>query len=267
MTLPLLSGEVFPLVDLVPVTTRRIESAKMSNLSVTWGQSPGTAITPFNTASLVSELATVVWPVAAPRLELDNNMMADSPVNVGAEVTELYSERLKSELDRVVVSGNGYNEPLGILNTSGLVTVTSDNSDRPDRRPFPITKVYCSRWRSSTATVAGHPPSSATIRVTEEPRGIQVGAGDERRVFGMDHESYQLLDYKYAIQNDIPNNKLLDAGSAARRGCPASRFRSRRDPRRPATGAANTTLVVIRSRFGGQAIDPNAFALISDAQS
>ena len=86
-------------------------------------------------------------------------------------------------------------------------------------------------------------------------------------MFGMDEQSYTLLDYKYAVQNDVPNSKILF-------GC-WKRYRAyqrlgsevvvTREGR--ALALSNTTLVVVRSRFGGQPIDANAFALMSDAQS
>ncbi|MBP3957734.1 phage major capsid protein [Gemmata sp. G18] len=265
VTLPLLHSEVFSLCDVVPVSARRIDTARLNNLSLTWGQNPGTALTPFNTASLVSEIPTPTYPVAGA-IELDNNMLVDSPVNIGAKVTELYSERLKAELDRVIVNGNGYNEPLGVTNTSGLVTVNADNgtggpptvSDY-ESLIFSVQKQYRQKdW---------NPAFVANDTSYRRARAIPVGPGDERRVMGMDNQSYTLLDYQYKVQNDIPNTRILF-------GC-WKRYRAyqrlgsevvvTREGRQ--LTLTNTTLVVIRARFGGQPIDPNAFALMTDAQS
>ena len=266
VTLPLLSGQVFPMVDLVPVTARRIEGAKMQNMTLQWGNAAGTQITPFNTAALVSELATPVYPVAGA-IELSNEMLADSPVNVGAKVTELFSERLKSELDRVVVSGNGYNEPLGILNTTGLVTVPSDfgASGPPTVSDYEaLTFAVQKQYRES-----GWNPAFVSNDTTyRRARGIQVGSGDERRVFGTnDQQEYKLLGYDAKIQNDVTNSKIIFGcwkryRMFQRLGSEVTVEQGGRTLR-----LANTSLVVIRSRFGGQPIDGNAFALMNDAQA
>jgi HK97 family phage major capsid protein len=261
---PLLSGELFPLVDVVPVTGRRIQGATISNVSMSWGAAAGTAIQPFNTSALVNELSTPVYPLSGA-IEISNELMNDSPVNVGAVVTALYGERVRTELDRVIVNGNGYNEPLGITNTSGLVAVSSDNGTAGpptvsdyEGMIFSVPKQYRQKeW---------NPAFVSNDTSYRRARGIQVGPGDERRVFGMNHQSYELLDYPFKIQNDLSNSKVLFG--CWRRYRAYQRLGSEvvveRGGRQLAL--ANTTLVVVRSRFGGRPIDANAFALMTDAQ-
>ena len=265
ITYPLLHGEIFPLVDVVPVTGRRIQGATVGNVSMSWGTAAGTAVQPYNTASLVGELSTPVYPLTGA-IEISNELMNDSPVNIGATVTQLYAERQKAELDRVIIAGNGYTEPTGIANTSGLVTVNSDNgtggpptvSDY-EGLIFSVAKQYRAKeW---------NPAFMANDTTYRRARAIPVGPGDERRVFGMDHQSYQLLDYPYRISNDVPNTRILFGcwkryRMYQRLGSEVTVTREGR-----ALTLSNTTLVAVRSRFGGRVVDANAFALMTDAQS
>jgi HK97 family phage major capsid protein len=265
ITFPLLSGELFPLVEVVPVTARRIKGGTIQNPTLVWGVASGVALQPYNTAQLVAPLDTVVWPVGGA-LEIGNEMIADSPVNLGATITTLYGERLKAELDKVIMAGNGYNQPLGVTNTSGLVNVTSDNaSGGPptvsdyEGLIFSVAKQYRDKdWNCAFAA------NDTTYR---RARGIQVGPGDERRVLGMSHQEYKVLDYDFKIQNDTPNNKIVFG--AWKRYRMYQRLGSEvvvtREGRQ--LSLANTTLVVIRSRFGGQPVDINSFALMANAQS
>ena len=264
VTFPLLHGEIFPLVDVVPVTGRRIQGATVGNVSMTWGTAAGSAITPFNTSALVAELATPVYPLSGA-IEISNELMNDSPVNIGATVTMLYAERQKAELDRVIIAGNGTNEPLGITNTSGLVSVSADNGNAGpptvsdyEGLIFSVAKQYRAKeWM---------PAFVANDTSYRRARGIQVGAADERRVFGMDHQSYQLLDYPFRISNDVANSRILFGcwkryRMYQRLGSEVTVTREGRQ-----LALTNQTLVVVRSRFGGRPVDANAFALCSDAQ-
>lgn len=265
ITYPLLHSELLPFIDLVPVTGRRVQGATMGNMSLTWGSAAGQAIQPLNTSSLVGDLSTPVFPLSGA-IEIGNDLLADSPVNIGATVTGLYGEKQKAELDRVVVNGNGTNEPAGITNTSGLVTVSSDNgaggpptvSDY-EGLLFGVGKQY--RAKDWNPVFIGNDTSY------RRARGIPVGAGDERRVFGMDHETYTLLNHRYAISNDLSNAKVVF-------GC-LKRFRLyqahgtevvvERGGRQLAL--TNQTLIVLRSRFGGKVVDANSFAISTDMQS
>jgi HK97 family phage major capsid protein len=265
ITLPLLSGELFPLVDVVPVTGRRIMSATVQNLSLAWGVAGGTPIQPFNTSGLVSEFSTPVFPLSGA-IEIGNDLMSDSPVQIGNTAIGLYGERLKTELDRVIVVGDGVTQPLGLLNSVGLTNVTTDaGAGGPptvsdyESLLFAVPKQYREKsW---------NPVFVANDASYRRARGIPVGPGDERRVFGMTHNDYTLLDHPYKIQNDLPNSRILF-------GC-MSRYRMyqrlgsevvvERGGRQLAL--TNTTLIVIRSRFGGQPVDGQSFAATADAQS
>jgi hypothetical protein len=119
----------------------------------------------------------------------------------------LFGERQKSELDKVIINGDGVTQRRDHAGHR-LTVLTSDNglSGPPtvsdyEGLLFGLPKQY--RTKDWGACYIGNDTSY------RRSRGIQVGAGDERRVFGMDHESYTLLNHAFKVQNDLPNNKVL----------------------------------------------------------
>ncbi len=267
ITKPLLSGQLFPLVDVKPITGRRVQVPVIENLSVTWGTSPGTPAQPFNTASLVSPLDTAVQVVQG-FIELSNDLLADSPVNVGSAVVELYGERLKAELDRVIAVGNGFNEPLGLALTSGLAVVPSDTGgasvtvNDAEALIFAVPVQYRQQdW---------NPCFVGNDTVYRRFRGISVGPGDERRVFGQgmmgtdETQRYQLFEYRFRVCNDLTSNKLAFGCLKRYRLYQRLGMEVVRESGGRTLTLANTSLVGIRARFGGRVIDGNGFALMTD---
>jgi HK97 family phage major capsid protein len=265
VTRPLLHSQLFQYVDLVPVTGRRVTTPVIENMTLTWGQAAGTAVQPMSTAALVSSLDTAVMPVAG-FLELSNELQLDSPVDVGATVVRLFGERLKAELDRVIAVGNGSTEPLGIANATGIAALTADNSSAgpptvsdAEALVFAVSLQY--RQMDLSPAFVGNDTSYRRWR------GISVGPADERRVFGMDEQSYQLLEYPFRVANDLPNNKVFF-------GC-LKKFRLFQrlgmEVIREAGGRtlvlSNTQLIGLRARFGGRVVDGNAFSSIVDFQA
>ena len=269
ITKPLLSGQLFPFVDVKPITGRRVQVPVIENLSVSWGTGPGTAATPFNTASLVSPLDTAVQNVQG-FMELSNDLLADSPVNIGAAVVELFGERLKSELDRVIAIGNGFNEPLGFALASGVVTVGSDGGGTvtvsdAEAMIFAVPVQYRQQdW---------NPCFVGNDTLYRRFRGIQVGPGDERRVFGQgmmgtdETQRYQLFEYKFRVCNNLTNNKLVFGCLKRYRLYQRLGMEIVRESGGRTLALSNTSLVGIRARFGGRVVDGNAFALMTDLPS
>ncbi|QDU24037.1 phage major capsid protein [Urbifossiella limnaea] len=271
ITRPLLSGQLFPFIDVKPITGRRVQVPVMENLSVSWGTGPGTAVAPFNTASLVSPLDTAVQNVQG-FIELSNDLLADSPVNIGTAVVELFGERLKSELDRVIAVGNGYNEPLGITLASGVAAVNSDNGtggpvtvSDAESLIFSIPVQY--RQQDWGPCFIGSDVAYSRFR------GLPVGPGDERRVFGQgmmgtdDTQRYQLFEYKFRVANDLPNTRLAFGCLKRYRMYQRLGMEIVRESGGRTLALSNTSLVGIRARFGGRPIDTNAFAVMTDLQN
>lgn len=269
---PLLSGQLAPMVDTKMVTARRITVPSMAPLTLQWGQAAGTSASLYDTTSLISPLDTPVYPVAG-FLELSNELSADSPIDLGAAVIEQYGEKLKSELDRVIAVGNGLYEPSGIVGTSGLTSVTSDNGvGGPPTVSDYESLIYAVplqyRQQDLSPCFLGNDISYRRVRA------IPVGPADERRVFALNAQtavgvtqSYRLFEYGFAVQPDVPNTKVAFACLKKYRLYQRLGLELFRETAGRTLTLTNVTLIGIRARFGGRVVDPNAFALCTTMQS
>src|SRR5262249_45384486 len=137
-------------------------------------------------------------------VEVGRDFLSDSAADVGRILLENIGQRMLSEIDRVICLGTGSNEPLGIFNASitdignpaggsGAVPQVDDY----EALLFSVPKQY---------RQANLRPAFIANDVTyRRARGIPVGASDERRVFGMSHSDYMLLDHPFVINNTISN--------------------------------------------------------------
>lgn len=270
ITYPLLNGQIFPFVDLKQVSGRRVLAPTIRNLTMQWGIQSGQSATPFDTASLADNISTPVVPVQG-FIEVSADLMLDSPVNIGETITGLYSERLKSELDRVICVGNGFNEPVGIISSPGMTAITSDNgvngpptvSDL-EALIFGVPLAY--RMQELNPGFIGNDTSYRRFR------SIPVGPGDERRVFGQgmmgtdDTQRYQLFEYKFRVSNDLPNTKTLFGCLKRYRMYQAAGSQVIVERGGRALTLSNSVLIGVRQRFGGQPIDGAAFAVLANGQ-
>jgi HK97 family phage major capsid protein len=171
-----------------------------------------------------------------------------------------------SELDRVIVLGNGTTEPQGILNASisdignpsggsGAVPQVDDY----EALMFSVPKQY--------RQLNLRPAFFANDVTYRRARGIPVGTSDERRVFGMTHSDYKLLDHPFLINNTIGN-------AYAGFGCLAKYRLYRRQAQQVQftsegreLALKNQTLLVVRGRYGGKVVDTNAFVFSDSWQA
>lgn len=265
VTYPLLHSELLPSVELVPVTGRRVMTPTVGNLSVGWGTMPGTAATPMSTAGLVGNLDTAIQNVQG-WIELSNDLAADSPVDIGSTLIGLFGEKLKSELDRVICLGNGVVEPQGFANASGLVVVQSEGGVGG-----PLTVADFEALAFATPVQYRRKDWNCAYVMNDtsyrRARGIPVGPADERRVFGMTHMEYSLLEWPVRICNDLPNAKVFFAALRRYRLFQRAGVEVFRTGEGRSLTLANSQLLGLRARFGGRVIDANGFALMQDAQN
>lgn len=260
VTYPLLHSEFLPRVDIRDVPrSSSVEAATLSNPTVFWGTAEGTAITPFDTSSLVGELNTDIARVVCA-IEVGQDFLSDAAANVGQVLMQAVGQRLLSELDRVIVEGNGTTEPEGIFTASGLTDIGNPAGgagadaqvDDYEALLFAIPKQYrMPQYR---------PAFFANDTTYSRARGIPVGASDARRVFGMSHEDYVLLNRPFLISNDIGNN-LAGFGCLQKYRL----YRRQAQSIRWETGGKelalkNLALMVVTGRYGGRVVDPSAFA-------
>ena len=268
ITTPLLTGEFFPHVNLVNVTRgRRMEGASIGNPTLSSGGADGTAIPLFNTASFISAFDTNIFVVNGS-IELGLDFLSDSPVDVADIVTQRYGMVLLNWLDDQCVLGDGTTEPEGVNVASGTVSVNAENgAGGPptvgdyEALLFGVPKQYKQGFASTRIRFGANETSY------QRARSIAVGTTDQRRVFGMTHEDYQILNHPYSIGANIGNRAI--------NFCNWGRYRMYRRlglTMRVSTEGkelirANQMLIAVRARFGGQLEDGNACAVIADGQS
>jgi HK97 family phage major capsid protein len=264
---PVLFGELFPYVNLINITRgRRVEGFSMSNPTFTSGVAEGTAITPFDTTAFIAAFDTTVYNAVAA-MEIGMDFEEDAPNDIGGIVTQKYGEKALEWLDRVVAVGDGTTEPQGFFNASGTTTVNSDNgtgggptvSDY-EALMFGVSKQFRKEPGAKCLFVA----NETTYR---RARAIPVGPGDERRVFGMTHADYRLLDSDYAINSNIANEKAAFINLKRYRMYRRLGLTIRVETAGNYLSLRNLRLIVLRMRYGGQLELGGAAAVCQDMQS
>jgi HK97 family phage major capsid protein len=270
VTFPLLHGEFMPYVETVEMPRgATIQGATLGNPTVTWGVAEATGIPVFNTSSLIGPLGGTVQPVAVA-IEIGRDLMRDVPVvDLGRMVQDRVSERMLQELDRVIVSGNGTTEPLGILNTgAGVTVIPSDNGTSGpatvgdlEGLMFAVPKQY--RVDSWNPAYFGNDISY------RRAKAINVGPGDERRVLSpmMDHESYTVLGRPYRVNQSVANNQVGFGALAKFRLWRRQGFEFQWSIEGRYLMQNNLAALVVRGLFYAKVVDPSAFCLINDAQA
>jgi HK97 family phage major capsid protein len=269
---PLLNGELFPKVTLVNIPRgRRIEGFSMGNPTITDGYSEGTEVPIFDTSGFIAAFDTNIYD-AVGSIELGMNFEEDSPVAIGDKVIERYGEQFMTYLDKVVAIGNGTTQPEGIFNASGATDVNSANSTSGppalsdyEGLLFGLKKEYKPKTDRGRCCYVSN---EVTYR---RSRAMKVNPAtpstDERRLLGMDHESYQTLEYDHKIQHDIPNGKLAFVNFRYYRMYRRLGMQIRIETGGKELARRNQRLIVLRARFGGQMELGGALATMDDAQS
>lgn len=212
VTFPLLSGELFPMVDLRELgTSNQVITPRLQNISATWNGSEGSgsAISLFTTDSLSDKLTSNVYNVAMA-ITVGRDLLSDSPVNIGRELTTLMGSRLTAELDKVIAIGDGSTQPKGLSQTTGVNTVSSVSGSIG---PFKVTDLenmlssLPKQYRKvNDGAIAWCGADSTWFRIRSMVTGL---SGDQRRVLGYSYEAYTLLGRPFKVQNDTPAADLF----------------------------------------------------------
>ena len=266
VTTPVLFGELFPLVNVVDVSRgRRMKGGAIGNPTFA-SSTEGTAITAFDTTSFVSAFDTTIY-VAAAAMEIGMDFEEDSPTNVGGIIMEKYGEKAQEWLDEQIAVGDGTTEPEGVFVTSGTTSVASDfGTSGPatvgdyEGLMFGVPKQYRAAKGSRNVYIA----NETSYR---RARAIPVGPADERRVFGMTHADFMLLDTPYKIQASITNSQIAYANLGFYRLYRRLGFNIRMENSGNYLALRNLRLIVCRMRYGGKLELGAACAVQSDAQS
>lgn len=264
---PLLHGELFPLVNVVNISRgRRVEGASIGNPTFA-SVAEGTALTVFDTSSFVSAFDTTIYN-AVGGMEIGLDLEEDSPVNLGSIVAQAYGEQAMKWLDDQIAAGDGTTEPQGVINASGIGSVSSTNgSSGPptvgdyEGLMFGVAKQFKNPADRDRTVFIG------TETSYQRARAIAVGSSDARRVFGMDHHAYNLLGHNYKINEGIGNANVAFVNLRHYRMYRRLGLNVRVETGGKELAQKNLSLVVVRMRYGGQLEQGGAAAKCADMQS
>jgi HK97 family phage major capsid protein len=123
ITIPYLNGQFFRRVTVVPIKGRRVEGAIMTQVNISSQAQDHTQDIPLETTANFAAAFNTSIHVANGAILVSNDLMADSPVNIGQKLTEEYGKALLTWLDEQIQVGDGTTEPQGVFNASSIVTV------------------------------------------------------------------------------------------------------------------------------------------------
>ena len=266
VTFPLLYGELFPLVDLRELaTSNQVKGATLANMTISAGPAEGDSpgITLQTTSSLVGQLTTNIYN-ATGAITIGRDFLADSPVDLQADIISLYQRALLQWLDKEIATGDGTTGPLGLFNTSNVLTATSKNSTAGPMTVSDIegmVKTLPKQYRNKQENVVWVASDGLYFRI----RGISVSGTDSRRIFGYDYEQYMLASHPFKIENDVPGSDLAFVNMSKYRMWRRKGMEIQVNDEGKTLMLANELLIVARSRWGGQLVDPNAMVEMTNA--
>lgn len=262
---PLLHGELYPLVNTVPLDRgRRIEGVATGNVTGGWGGVDDTAISLFNTASYVSAFDTTIYRwEGAIRIGLD--FLSDTPIDFGQHITAQYGERLLEDLDDVIATGDGTTQPEGITVKTGATSVAfggvAATLGAYESLRFGVPKKEHRQNLLNSIVFVGSETSY------QRAKAIPVGASDARRLGGMDYSSYNWMERPYKINESMGNTKIAYVILARYRMYRRRGLTMRTSTEGDTLIRNNEMLMVATARYGGQLERGAVCARTSTAQA
>ena len=250
---PLLTGELYPLVNVVPIDRgRRVEGVITGNITGAWGGIDATAIAYFNTAGYVTAFDTTIhrWQSS---VQVGLDFLSDTPIDFGAHLTAQMGERLAEDLDDSIADGNGTTQPEGVIVRAGIGTVNwtaTTSIGNYESLRFGVTKQEHTPGLKSTAVFCG------TETSYQRARALAVGAADARRLFGMDYDSYAIMQRPYKINafnnQGNPNSAIFYAIMGRYRMYRRRGLTVRTSTEGDTNIRNNVLLIASTARFGGR---------------
>ena len=251
---PFLNGELFPLVNSVPLDRgRRIEAVAVGHVTSSWGGVDDSAITLFTTTSFVTAFDTTIfrWQGA---IKIGLDFLSDTPIDFGQIVTQQYGEKLLEDLDDVVATGNGTTQPEGVMNKTGTTTVAwggTTSIGNYESLRFGVAKKEHKAAGLGTAVFCG------TETSFQRMKAIPVGTGDARRLFGggfmgtSNYDDYTMMQRPYKINESLTNSQVFYAILNKYRMYRRRGLTMRTSQEGDTLIRANELLMIAMARYGG----------------
>jgi len=252
---PLLYGELYPLVNEVPLPRgRRVEAVSIGTVTGGWGGIDATNIALFNTAGFVAAFDTTIYRwEGAVVIGLD--FLSDTPIDFGSTITRQYGERLLEDLDDVVATGNGTNQPQGIMNAAGTTAVAFGGATTLGAYETLLFAVH--KRELKNPTIDRTFVFCGTETSYSRARALNVTAADQRRLGGGhadqgDYRSYRWMGRPYKINESLANTQIFAAVLGRYRMYRRKGFTVRTSTEGATLIRANEILISVTARYGGQ---------------
>ncbi len=265
---PILHGEFFPLVNVVPLDKgRRVQGAAAGIVTGSWGGVDATSISLFDTTSYVSAFDTTVfrWQGA---IQIGLDYISDTPIDFAQFLTQQYGEVLLNNLDDVICTGNGTTQPEGIMTKSGTTSVAFGGTTtigNYESLRFGVHKRELSGPAGSTAVFGG------TDTSYQRAVSIPVGASDSRRIKNAvsmtNYDEYTWMGRPYKISDALTNAQVFFAVLGRYRMYRRRGLTVKTSTEGDTLIRANELLLAVTARFGGQLERGAAAAVTSTAEA
>ena len=261
---PVLFGELFPLVEVINLPQgSAVDGHSMSDPTINSNYTEGTGITLETTASIVAALDTSIFGCDGS-IEIGLDFESDTPVNFGSLLADRFGIKHMEWLDNQIANGDGTTEPEGIFTKSGTTSVSSANGTSGPYVVADMEKLMFGLSKAMRASKGARPVYVTNDRQYRLARSIAVGSSDQRRVFGMDHAAYEIFDFPVKIQEDISLGTFGYCNLAYYRMYRRAGINITTIEGGKTLGLANTKIVMMRARWGGQLTRADALAVITD---
>lgn len=268
----LLGSQFLPYVRVVPINVGRRRAA--GKMVFRRGDEPSSIKTPAVESVMAQRDTEIVTACAAIEV---GALTESDPDKLGAQFIDLLTPKQVEWFDRVITTGNGVNEPLGIFNTDGCLVVLSQNGTNGPPHPKDyegllqgVGKPFRHEKDALTAFVGDeHTYRRACAMLLDDPTYQRFFGGAER---------YAILDRPFLIHESLSHSLSAFVNLHRYRMYASNGFDIRFDafgnPRAAMSDKrldedpkpAAPALLVTRQRFGGQMDNENAVAIIRDGQ-
>lgn len=260
--LPVLGNQVGPYVNMVDVP-RGIAAHTFTMSNPTFAYAPeGSATTVFDATGFIAAHDTTFYR-AAGVFQVGLNFLQDAIPTMFEEIENAYSRKAAEWVDRVVCSGNGTQEPLGIFSDSSVTVVSATT---PTNGPWVIGDFINLFAGVPLSYKMMYKPEQMAYFGTEttyfRARSIATGVtGDTRLVFGMDIASYRLFNTHYGVlaYSGAANDQVGFAQLGGYRLYRRQGLKFRRETAGITLLQSNTIAIGADMRFGGK-LDRGGYA-------
>ena len=260
VTTPQLHGGLWPFCDKKEVQRgRRVEGGSIANITVNSGGADNQEIALFNTDDLVDEINTTIF-AADCAIEVGRDFLSDAAVDVGRLVTTEIGQSMLAWLDEQVAIGDGTTEPEGIMVAAGTTAVAFGAATNIGNYELLLFSVPKAQRPKGTPSVRFCATETSYMRA----RAVPVGAADDRRIFGMTHEDFILLNRPYSISTAMTNQQAFFGDLRKYRAYRRLGMSIETHTQGSYLARRNLALIVARMRVGGRVVLPSSFGVATD---